>query len=352
MSLDRQEAAQRDGGAEQGALSKLSQFPPSNTVKETFQEKTPTFLDQAKTRLAEPITAAFFAGGVAGAVSRTIVSPLERLKILLQIQSIGREEYKLSIWKALKKIGKEEGWRGFLRGNGTNCIRIIPYSAVQFGSYNFYKRFAETSPNADLSPLRRLLCGGAAGITSVVVTYPLDIVRTRLSIQSASFAALRQEHVGEKLPGMFTTMVLIYKNEGGFVALYRGIVPTVAGVAPYVGLNFMTYESVRKYLTPEGETTPGPLRKLLAGAISGAVAQTFTYPFDVLRRRFQINTMSSMGYQYTSILDAVRVIVAEEGIRGLFKGITPNLLKVAPSMASSWLSFELIRDFLLQLDEK
>ncbi|GLB20196.1 60S ribosomal protein L18 [Aspergillus tubingensis] len=123
-------------------------------------------------------------------------------------------------------------------------------------------------------------------------------------------------------------MVLIYRNEGGIVGLYRGIVPTVAGVAPYVGLNFMTYESVRKYLTPEGDATPGPLRKLLAGAVSGAVAQTCTYPFDVLRRRFQINTMSGMGYQYASITDAVRAIVAQEGLRGLFKGIVPNLLKI------------------------
>lgn len=73
---------------------------------------------------------------------------------------------------------------------------------------------------------------------------------------------------------------------------------------------------------------------------------------DVLRRRFQINTMSGMGYQYTSIWDAVRVIVAEEGLRGLFKGIGPNLLKVAPSMASSWLSFELVRDFLVSMNEK
>jgi solute carrier family 25 phosphate transporter 23/24/25/41 len=75
-------------------------------------------------------------------------------------------------------------------------------------------------------------------------------------------------------------------------------------------------------------------------------------PSDVLRRRFQINTMSNMGYQYSSILDAVRVIVAEEGVRGLFKGIAPNLLKVAPSMASSWLSFELTRDFLLGLNDR
>ncbi|KAL3473655.1 mitochondrial carrier domain-containing protein [Aspergillus californicus] len=351
MGLDRQQATQYNGSntQDQGVLPNIS---PSHPITETFPKKTTFLLNGVRNAAAEPVAAAFLAGGVAGAVSRTIVSPLERLKILLQIQSVGREEYKLSIWQALKKIGKDEGWRGFLRGNGTNCIRIIPYSAVQFGSYNFYRRFAEPSPNADLTPIRRLLCGGAAGITSVIITYPLDIVRTRLSIQSASFAGLKREAAGEKLPGMFTTILLIYKNEGGFFALYRGIVPTVTGVAPYVGLNFMTYESVRQYLTPEGETTPGPLRKLLAGAISGAVAQTCTYPFDVLRRRFQINNMSNMGYQYASMFDAVRVIVAEEGMRGLFKGIAPNLLKVAPSMASSWLSFELIRDFFIGLNER
>ena len=90
--------------------------------------------------VAQPVAAAFLAGGVAGAVSRTVVSPLERLKILFQIQRRGREEYKLSVGKGLVKMWKEEGWRGMMRGNGTNCVRIIPYSAVQFGSYNFYKK--------------------------------------------------------------------------------------------------------------------------------------------------------------------------------------------------------------------
>ncbi len=84
-----------------------------------------------------------------------------------------------------------------------------------------------------MTPIRRLFCGGAAGITSVVCTYPLDIVRTRLSIQSASFAALG-EAARRQLPGMWATLVGMYKTEGGFLALYRGIVPTVAGVAPYV----------------------------------------------------------------------------------------------------------------------
>jgi solute carrier family 25 (mitochondrial phosphate transporter), member 23/24/25/41 len=68
---------------------------------------------------------------------------------------------------------------------------------------------------------------------------------------------------------------------------------------------------------------------------------------DVLRRRFQINTMSGMGYKYKSIWDAITIIITQEGIRGLYKGIVPNLLKVAPSMASSWLSYEVTRDFFL-----
>lgn len=146
---------------------------------------------------------------------------------------------------------------------------------------------------------------------------------------------------------MWTLLANMYKTEGGLPALYRGIIPTVAGVAPYVGLNFMVYEIARTQFTPEGQKDPSAIGKLAAGAVSGAVAQTITYPFDVLRRRFQINTMSGMGYQYSGILDAVTSIVRTEGLRGMYKGIVPNLLKVAPSMASSWLSFEYTRDLLM-----
>ena len=56
---------------------------------------------------------------------------------------MGRNEYKMSVHKALAKMWREEGWRGFMAGNGTNCIRIVPYSAVQFSAYNVYKRVSE-----------------------------------------------------------------------------------------------------------------------------------------------------------------------------------------------------------------
>jgi len=94
---------------------------------------------QLRLAISQPVVASFIAGGIAGAVSRTVVSPLERLKILFQLQSAGRDAYKMSVPKALAKMWREEGIRGFMAGNGTNCIRIVPYSAVQFGAYNFYK---------------------------------------------------------------------------------------------------------------------------------------------------------------------------------------------------------------------
>ena len=344
MRLGEKEPATINGSIGQCSTS-LKELP--NVPENPTAMPTDSISAQTRDFFSQPFTAAFCAGGVAGAVSRTVVSPLERLKILYQVQSAGRTEYQLSIYKALKKMWTDEGWRGFMRGNGTNCIRIVPYSAVQFGSYNLYRRFFEQTPGGDLNPVQRLFCGGCAGITSVTCTYPLDIVRTRLSIQTASFENLGSR--ASKPPGMWAVMKNMYKNEGGLPGLYRGIIPTIAGVAPYVGLNFMTYESVRHYFTEPGEQSPVWYRKLAAGAISGAVAQTCTYPFDVLRRRFQVNTMSGMGYQYKSIFDAVKTIVTQEGVFGLYKGIVPNLLKVAPSMASSWFSFELTRDFLISL---
>lgn len=86
---------------------------------------------------------------------------------------------------------------------------------------------------------------------------------------------------------------------------------------------------------------------IVSSAWNDLTSTRLTPQSDVLRRRFQINTMSGMGYQYKSIWDAVRLIVSQEGVRGLYKGIVPNLLKVAPSMASSWLSFEMTRDFFI-----
>lgn len=286
----------------------------------------------------------FIAGGMAGCVSRTVVSPLERMKIIYQIQTPGSQNYK-GIWPTLLKMWREEGWRGYMRGNGSNCLRIFPYSAIQFASYNIYKPYLLPPGESELSVGMRLVAGGLAGITSVAVTYPLDITRTRLSIQCADLSNLSRAEQA-KLPGMWGVMKDIFKNEGGMLGLYRGIMPTIYGVAPYVGLNFAVYESVRKHFVNASGQEPTALEKLASGAVSGAVAQFLTYPFDVLRRRFQVNSM--MGNPYKNVLHACRVIFAKEGLRGFYQGLAANLLKVVPSMSSSWLTFEMTRSYLLK----
>lgn len=117
---------------------------PSNMDPSSSQPTTLPFFG-LRSWVSQAVVASFLAGGVAGAVSRTVVSPLERLKILLQVQSTGRTEYKMSVPKALAKIWREEGFKGMMAGNGTNCVRIVPYSAVQFGSYNLYKPVRRTT---------------------------------------------------------------------------------------------------------------------------------------------------------------------------------------------------------------
>ncbi|KAG8821988.1 hypothetical protein FRC18_011133 [Serendipita sp. 400] len=87
----------------------------------------------------EPLTlfnrdslSSFVAGGFAGAASRTVVSPLERLKIIQQVQAAsgGSGQYS-GVWRSLVRMWKEEGFKGYMRGNGVNCLRIVPYVPLQ-----------------------------------------------------------------------------------------------------------------------------------------------------------------------------------------------------------------------------
>ncbi|KAG0207495.1 hypothetical protein BGX28_001272 [Mortierella sp. GBA30] len=284
------------------------------------------------------------AGGAAGAVSRTIVSPLERMKILFQVQGPEPANYQ-GVIPTLRKMWVEEGLVGFMRGNGTNVIRIVPYSAVQFASYEQFKKLLMDPSKNDLDTPRRLTAGALAGLTSVAFTYPLDIVRTRLSIQSAQVGHSKEAQAA--LPGIWKTIVLIYTKEKGIIGLYRGLGPTLTGVAPYVALNFQAYEVLRKHFTPPGETSPTVTMKLICGALAGSFAQTVTYPLDVLRRRMQVTGMDAVSYKYSSTWDGVKKIIRQEGVRGLYKGMVPNYLKVAPAISISFVVYEQCKQILI-----
>ncbi|WVQ74646.1 hypothetical protein IAR50_004247 [Cryptococcus sp. DSM 104548] len=303
----------------------------------------------------------FIAGGLAGATSRTVVSPLERLKIILQVQAAQSttgapgQSY-TGVWDSLCRMWKNEGWRGFMKGNGINVVRILPYSALQFTSYGAFKSLLSTySGQESLSTPLRLSAGAGAGMVAVIATYPLDLVRARLSIATANVAAHKPGSAftaADAKLGMVGMTKKVYATEGGLRGLYRGCWATALGVSPYVSLNFYLYEHAKTvFLTPEKVETKSEtelaLRKLFCGALSGGGSLIFTHPFDVLRRKLQVAGLSSMGPEYKGAIDCMRHIIKTEGFwKGMYRGLTPNLIKVTPSIAVSFYTFETVRDLL------
>ncbi|XP_010427766.1 PREDICTED: mitochondrial adenine nucleotide transporter ADNT1 [Camelina sativa] len=307
------------------------------------------------------ICKSLFAGGVAGGVSRTAVAPLERMKILLQVQNPHNIKYSGTV-QGLKYIWRTEGIRGLFKGNGTNCARIVPNSAVKFFSYEqaskgilYMYRQQTGNENAQLTPLLRLGAGATAGIIAMSATYPMDMVRGRLTVQTANSPY--------QYRGIAHALSTVLREEGPR-ALYRGWLPSVIGVVPYVGLNFAVYESLKDWLVkdnPFGLVENNELTivtRLTCGAIAGTVGQTIAYPLDVIRRRMQMvgwkdassvvtgEGRSKASLEYTGMVDAFRKTVRHEGFGALYKGLVPNSVKVVPSIAIAFVTYEMVKDVL------
>ncbi len=170
-------------------------------------------------------TKALSAGAFAGALSRTITSPLERLKVLKQVQS-SSSKYD-GVASALMRMYREEGLRGYWRGNGTNVARIAPFSAIQFVSFDIYKGLI-IGDDAHASFVKTFTAGALTGMTASTLCYPLDLVRSVLSVQTS------KEHYA----GIASAMRAIVKNDG-LLGLYRGLGPTLMGIAPYIAINMV-----------------------------------------------------------------------------------------------------------------
>ncbi len=103
-------------------------------------------------------------------------------------------------------------------------------------------------------------------------------------------------------------------------------------------------------LFPADGSEPSSLLKLACGALAGSISQTLTYPLDVLRRRMQVagmkDSQEKLGYKDKNAINAIQNIVKAEGVTGLYRGLLPNLLKVAPSIGTSFLTYEAVKGFL------
>lgn len=267
------------------------------------------------------------AGGVAGAASRTATAPLDRLKVILQVQTA-----RAQIMPAVKDILKEGGLLGFFRGNGLNVMKVAPETAIRFYAFEMLKKFIANSrgeEKADIGAFGRLFAGGMAGAIAQTAIYPMDLVKTRL-----------QTLEGKNIPKLRTLSRDIWVQEGPR-AFYRGLVPSLLGIIPYAGIDLAAYETLkdmsRKYILHDSE--PGPLVQLGCGTISGALGATCVYPLQVVRTRMQAQRPSADA-AYSGMSDVFRRTLQCEGLGGFYKGLFPNLLKVVPSASITYMVYE------------
>ncbi|XP_012249514.1 graves disease carrier protein homolog isoform X1 [Bombus impatiens] len=289
------------------------------------------------------------AGGVAGMCSKTTVAPLDRIKILLQAHN---KHYKhLGVFSGLKEIIQREQFIALYKGNYAQMIRIFPYAATQFTTFELYKKYL-----GDLfgthTHIDKFLAGSAAGVTAVTLTYPLDVIRARLAFQVAG------EHI---YVGIVHAGITIFKKEGGIRALYRGFWPTIIGMIPYAGFSFYSFEKLKylcmkhapNYFCEKYDRNTGGLvltipARLLCGGIAGAVAQSFSYPLDVTRRRMQLGMMDHNTHKCNSSMSqTIKTIYEENGIaRGLYRGMSINYLRAIPMVSVSFTTYEIMKQIL------
>ncbi|KAL1887922.1 coenzyme A transporter [Ceratocystis pirilliformis] len=307
------------------------------------------------------------AGGMAGCAAKTIVAPLDRVKILFQANSPQFAKYAgswVGVADAMKQIHHVEGPSGLFRGHSATLLRIFPYAAIKFLAYEQIRAIIITSPEKE-THLRRLVSGSLAGVTSVFFTYPLELIRVRLAFEtkrdgrSTLRTICRQIH-SESMAGVGTASSAIFKS--GITNFYRGFAPTLIGMLPYAGVSFLTHDTMGDILRstplapyttlPRPSNAPPenkpPLRswaELLSGGISGMVSQTSAYPLEVIRRRMQVGGAVGDGHR-SSISETVAVILKERGFKGFFVGLTIGYVKVVPMVAVSFYTYERFKMWL------
>ncbi|KAK9815271.1 hypothetical protein WJX72_000921 [[Myrmecia] bisecta] len=235
------------------------------------------------------------AGGVAGGLGKTCVAPLERTKILFQTGQVTGQ----GIFQTVSLLARNEGIPGLFKGNGASVLRIVPYAAIHFGAYEYYRQL----------------------------------------LVDALLAPSSNPH----------------RRAEGLGGLYRGIGPTLCGILPYAGLKFYTYQSLKQQWVISGkgyqehdlpQRLPVPLM-LTFGACSGLVAQTATYPLDVVRRQMQVQSLRRSATPYTSTWHGLRLIARSQGWRALFTGLSINYMKVVPSTAIGFTVYDAMKATLL-----
>jgi len=272
----------------------------------------------------------FLAGGVSGAISKTLTAPIERVKLVIQTQDAnpkivsGEVARYTGIGDCFTRIYNEQGISAFWRGNAVNVLRYFPTQAfnlafkdsikAMFPKYNsathFWSFFAVN-----------LASGGLAGAASLTIVYPLDYARTRLASDVGSGKA--------QFSGLGDCLMKTAGGPGGFFSLYNGYGPSVAGIIAYRGAQFGLNDTILAFNPMKGDKgIMGLISKFIIAQIAVTASGLVAYPFDTVRRRLQMESDRPPADRlYSGTIDCGIKILKNEGMGGMFKGALANIFR-------------------------
>lgn len=312
------------------------------------------------------------AGASAGFVSRSILAPLDVVKIRFQVQpaatwkaprasipitgsgvltnsASGAGKY-TGVVQALRTIAREEGLRALWKGNFAAQLMVMPFVAFQFASFDAFKRrvlgpegYKKAEKDKRHLPFHvALLGGGLSGALATVVVYPMDIARTVLASQG-------EPRIYKSVP---QTLIGLAK-ESGVRRLYAGLGMGLLQIGPYISLQFATHAWLSNHVFTNGDS----LSSGAAGLIAGGFSKALVLPVDVVKKRLQIqNFVRGANFDSTHVLreaaprEVAASIWAREGILGFYKGAVPSVIKSAPATAITFFMYDLVKRALLETE--
>ncbi|GIL71816.1 hypothetical protein Vretimale_646 [Volvox reticuliferus] len=289
------------------------------------------------------------AGAVAGATSRTATAPLETLRLAAmagQLQS-------RSLAQAASDIVSSQGWRGLYRGNLLNVIRSAPQKALDFFAFDAFKRLI-----GDDTHLQIFVAAGLAGCTSWVALYPLEVVRSRITVSAAAAAAATAATstataaasvtAAASSPGMFDAMSSLVRREG-VGALYKGLGPSVAAIFPEAAITYGLHDALKRAYTRVVHEEPGVVPSLAAGVLSAFMGQLVSFPLETVSRRLQLAQGAGGLAGATAVM---RGLLAEGGPAALYRGIGAATLRLVPMACVSFGTYEAVRALIVTWEQR
>jgi len=266
----------------------------------------------------------WLAGGVSAGVSKTIVAPIERVKLLIQTQDAnpkiasGEVPRYTGIVNCFQRVAAEQGIGALWRGNMANVIRYFPTQAFNFAFKDFFKSiFPKYNQKKEFWAWFgvNMASGGLAGASSLLIVYPLDFARTRLGADVGK--------TGEREFNGLVDCLTKTAKKGGFFSLYQGFGISVAGIIVYRGAYFGFYDSAIGVLKPSNVI----FKFVIAQAVVAA-SGIASYPFDTVRRRLMMQS-GAKEKLYNGTIDCFIQVAKKEGIAAFFKGAGANVLRGA-----------------------